>query len=114
MRRGASTAGEVLAALRGLDEGVAGELDEVPVVTEDGKLAGMAPLARLVRVSPDAPVTAACRVETPSVQPSARFREVLGWFEKYHLRALAVVDEFDELLGVINVEDVITRLARKR
>jgi len=25
-----------------------------------------------------------------------------------------VVDEFDELLGVINVEDVMTRLARKR
>ena len=29
---------------------VAGELDEVPVVTEDGKLVGMAPLVRLVRV----------------------------------------------------------------
>ena len=48
------------------------------------------------------------------MRPSARFKEVLGWFEKYHLRALAVVDEFDELLGVINVEDVMTRLARKR
>ena len=59
-------------------------------------------------------VTAACREETPRVRPSARFKEVLGWFEKYHLHALAVVDEFDELLGVINVEDVMTRLARKR
>ena len=28
--------------------------------------------------------------------------------------ALAVVDEFDELKGVINVEDVITHLARQR
>jgi magnesium transporter len=108
------TTGDVLTALRGLDEGVAGELDEVPVVTEDGKLVGMAPLVRLVRVSADAAVTTACREETPSVQPSARFKEVLGWFEKYHLRALAVVDEFGELLGVINVEDVMTRLARKR
>jgi sporulation protein YlmC with PRC-barrel domain len=108
------TVGDVLEALRGLDEAVAGELDEVPVVTEDGKLVGMAPLVRLVRVRANALVTAACREETPSVRPSARFKEVLGWFEKYHLHALAVVDEFDELLGVINVEDVMTRLARKR
>ncbi len=107
-------AGDVLEALRGLDESTAGELDEVPVVTEAGKLVGVAPLARLVRVAADAPVTAACRDETPSVKPSAGFQEVLGWFEKYHLRALAVVDEFGELLGVINVEDVVTHLARKR
>jgi magnesium transporter len=100
------TVGDVLEALR--------ELDEVPVVTEDGKLVGMAPLVRLVRVRANALVTAACREETPWVRPSARFKEVLGWFEKYHLHALAVVDEFDELLGVINVEDVMTRLARKR
>ncbi len=70
------TAGDVLEALRGLDEAVAGELDEVPVVTEDGKLVGMAPLVRLVRVRADAAVTAACRDETPSVRPSARFKEV--------------------------------------
>ena len=70
------TAGDVLEALRGLDEAVAGELDEVPVVTEDGKLVGMAPLVRLVRVRADAAVTAACREETPSVRPSARFKEV--------------------------------------
>ena len=44
------TAGDVVEALRGLDDAVAAELDEVPVVTEDGKLVGMAPLVQLVRV----------------------------------------------------------------
>jgi len=108
------SAGDVLEALRGLDDDVVAELDEVPVVTEPGKLVGMAPLVQLVRVPAAGPVTAACRSETPSVRPSATFGEVVGWFEKYHLRMLAVVDEFDELLGVINVEDVLTHLARKR
>jgi magnesium transporter len=84
------------------------------VVTEQGKLVGVAPLVQLLRVPADAPVTAACREETPSVRPSATFKEVVGWFEKYHLRALAVVDEFGELMGIITVEDVITHLERQR
>jgi magnesium transporter len=108
------TAGDVLEALRGLDEAVVAELDEVPVVTEEGKLVGVAPLAQLVRVPGEARVTTACRAETPFVQPSATFSEVVGWFEKYHLRVLPVVDEYDSLLGVINVEDVLTPLARRR
>jgi sporulation protein YlmC with PRC-barrel domain len=108
------SAADVLEALRGLEDAVVAELDEVPVVTEQGKLVGMAPLVQLVRVAPEGPVTAACRPETPSVRTSATFAEVLSWFEKYHLRALAVTDEFGALAGVINVEDVLTRLARQR
>jgi sporulation protein YlmC with PRC-barrel domain len=108
------TTGDVLEALRGLDDAVCAELDELPVVTEEGKLVGMAPLAQLVRAAHDAPVTTACRPETPTVRPSATFSEVVGWFEKYHLRALAVVDEFGDLLGVITVEDVLTHLSRRR
>ena len=108
------TAGDVLEALRGLDDDVLAELDEVPVVTEEGKLVGVAPLTQLVRVPGDGPVTAACRPQTPYVHASATFAEVVGWFEKYHLRALAVVDEYGELIGVISVEDVLRRLARNR
>ena len=108
------SAGDVLEALHGLDEDVVAELDEVPVVTEEGKLVGVAPLAQLVRAAADGRVTLACRPETPSVHSSATFSEVVGWFEKYHLRALAVVDEHGALIGVISVEDVLTRLARNR
>ncbi len=108
------TAEDVIEALRGLDEAVASELDEIPVVTEHGKLVGVAPLSRVIRVPSGAPVRTACRAETPSVRPSATLGEVVEWFEKYHLRVLAVVDEYDALMGVINVEDVLTRLARRR
>ena len=107
------SAGDVLEALRGFDEQLAQELDEVPVVTEEGRLVGMAPLVRLLRTPADAPVTAACRAESPSVAPWATFAEVLEWFEKYHLRGLPVADEHGRLIGLISVEDVVRRLARR-
>jgi CBS domain-containing protein len=107
------TAGDVLEALRGFDEQLAHELDEVPVVTEEGRLVGMAPLVRLLRSAPDAPVTAACRAESASVAPTAPFSEVVDWFEKYSLRGLPVADEHGRLVGLISVEDVVRRLARR-
>ena len=55
------SAGDVLEALRGFDEQLAQELDEVPVVTEEGRLVGVAPLVRLLRAPADCPVTVACR-----------------------------------------------------
>ena len=107
------TSGDVLEALRGFEDQLEQELDEVPVVTEGGRLVGMAPLVRLLRTPADAPVTAACRAESPSVAPSAPFAEVVEWFEKYHLRGLPVVDENAGLVGLISVEDVLRRLARR-
>ena len=41
------------------------------------------------------------------------FREVVARFEKYHLRALAVVDEAGRLAGMINIEDVLSRLVQE-
>src|SRR5512139_1194169 len=107
------SAGDVLEALRGLDDQLAHELDEVPVVTEEGRLVGMAPLVRLLRTPAASPVTAACRAESPSVAPTAPFAEVVEWFEKYSLRGLPVTDEHGRLVGLISVEDVVRRLARR-
>jgi magnesium transporter len=107
------SAGDVLEALRGFDEQLAHELDEVPVVTEEGGLVGMAPLVSLLRTPAESPVTAACRAVSLSVVASAPFAEVVEWFEKYHLRALPVGDEHGRLVGLISVEDVVRRLARR-
>jgi magnesium transporter len=107
------SAGDVLEALRGFDEQLARSLDEVPVVTEDGRLVGVAPLVRLLRAPAHMPVTAACRAESPSVGPWATFAEVVEWFEKYHLRSLPVAVEHGRLVGLISVEDVVSRLARR-
>jgi len=107
------TAGDVLDALQGFDEQLAEDLDEVPVVTEDERLVGTAPLVRLLRAERSGAVASAVRPETPAVGASAPFREVVELFEKYSLHSLAVVDEHRRLVGLISVEDVLRRLARR-
>ena len=47
--------GDVLEALQRFDEQLAEDLDEVPVVTEDERLVGIAPLVRLLRDRPGRP-----------------------------------------------------------
>jgi flagellar motility protein MotE (MotC chaperone) len=104
------TVAETLAALRDVDADLVGEMDELPVVGEDDRLIGVAPLVRLVRAEPSALTTSIMRREARSVTPTTPFKEVAERFEKYHLRALAVVDEFGQLVGLISIEDVLSRL----
>jgi sporulation protein YlmC with PRC-barrel domain/CBS domain-containing protein len=106
------TVGETLAMLQKVDEDLIPELDEILVVDDEGKLFGIVPLVRLVRASGGRPVTEFMRREVRAVTTSAPFREVVERFEKYHLRALAVVDEFGDLKGMINIEDVLSRLVK--
>ena len=106
------TVGETLAMLQKVDENLIPELDEIPLVDDGGKLVGIVPLVRLVRASGGRPVSEFKRREVRAVTTSARFREVVERFEKYHLRGLAVVDEFGDLKGMINIEDVLSRLVK--
>jgi sporulation protein YlmC with PRC-barrel domain len=106
------TVGETLATLQKVDEDLIPELDEIPLVDDEGKLFGIVPLVRLVRAPGGRPVTEFMRREVRAVTTSTPFREVVERFEKYHLRALAVVDEFGDLKGIINIEDVLTRLVK--
>jgi Mg/Co/Ni transporter MgtE len=87
-------------------------MDEIPLVDEAGKLVGIVPLVRLVRAPGGRPVLEFMRRETRAVTTAAPFKEVVERFEKYHLRALAVVDEFGDLQGIINIEDVLSRLVK--
>lgn len=104
------TVGETLRRIRETDEDIASELDEIPVVGDGDRLVGVAPLARLVRSDPEQAVTSVMRREARAVTTGTPFDEVVERFEKYHLRALAVVDEFGILVGLINIEDVFSEL----
>jgi len=110
--RASWTVGETLATLQKVDEDLIPELDEIPLVDDDGKLFGIVPLVRLVRAPGGRPVTEFMRREVRAVTTSTPFKEVVERFEKYHLRALAVVDEFGDLKGMINIEDVLSRLVK--
>jgi flagellar motility protein MotE (MotC chaperone)/sporulation protein YlmC with PRC-barrel domain len=106
------TVGETLAMLQKVNEDLIPEMDEIPVTHPDDKLAGVVPLVRLVRAQGGRPVTELMRREARAVTTSTPFKEVVERFEKYHLRALAVVDEFGGLKGMINIEDVLTKLVK--
>jgi magnesium transporter len=106
------TVGETLANLQKVDEDLIPELDEIPLVDDEGKLFGIVPLVRLVRASGGRPVTEFMRREVRAVTTGTPFKEVVERFEKYHLRALAVTDEFGDLKGIINIEDVLSRLVK--
>ncbi len=47
-----------------------------------------------------------------SVQPNADEKEVFEFFDKYNLRMLTVVDEDGRPLGVITVDDVVSKLVK--
>src|SRR5262245_17628051 len=106
------TVGETLAMLQKVDEDLIPEMDEIPVADAGEKLVGVVPLVRLVRAPGGRPVTELMRRESRAVTTSTPFKEVVERFEKYHLRALAVVDEFGGLKGMINIEDVLTKLVK--
>jgi sporulation protein YlmC with PRC-barrel domain len=107
------TVGRTLTALREADPDLLGEMDEIPLTDTGGRLVGIVPLVRLVRRAPDEPVTSAMRRDARAVLPSAPLEEVVERFEKYHLRGLAVTDQFGALIGLITIEDLLSRLAQK-
>jgi flagellar motility protein MotE (MotC chaperone)/sporulation protein YlmC with PRC-barrel domain len=107
------SAGQTLAELRQVDADLLGELDEIPVVGPDDHLVGVVPLVRLVRAPEDRPVTEVMRREARAVTPTTPFRDILERFDKYHLRGLAVVNEYGELAGLIAIEDVLGRVVEK-
>jgi Mg/Co/Ni transporter MgtE len=53
------------------------------------------------------------RSDARAVFSSAPLEEVVERFEKYHLRGLAVIDEFGSLIGLITIEDLLSRLAQR-
>jgi flagellar motility protein MotE (MotC chaperone)/sporulation protein YlmC with PRC-barrel domain len=106
------TVGETLAMLQKVDEDLIPDMDEIPVADAGDRLVGVVPLVRLVRAPGGRPVAEFMRRESRAVTTSTPFKEVVERFEKYHLRALAVVDEFGGLKGMINIEDVLTKLVK--
>jgi CBS domain-containing protein len=104
------TVGETLAMVQKVEDDLIGDMDEIPLVDEEGKLVGIVPLVRLIRAPGGRPVTEYMRRDTRAVTTAAPFKDVVERFEKYHLRALAVVDDLGDLKGIINIEDVLSRL----
>jgi magnesium transporter len=103
---------EVLGWIRANDVNVE-QLDAVFAVDKDAKLSGVVPVGRLLLASNDEPMSALRAEPLISIHPDASDKEVFRIFDKYNLRVLCVVDETSCPIGMITVDDVVTRLAAK-
>ena len=73
------------------------------------KLTGAVPL---VKIATSSPAIQLSQLSEPfiSCAPDTPEDEVAALFDKYNLITLAVVDEYDRLVGIITADDVITML----
>jgi magnesium transporter len=107
-----ATREEVLAWIRDNDVDVE-RLDEVFLVDTDAKFSGAVPVGRFLLAAPDQTMASLTRDPLVSVHPDASEKEVFQLFDKYDLKVLAVVDDMGCPVGMVNVDDVVTRLVAR-
>ncbi len=108
------TVGEALARLR--------EMAETPnmiyylyVVEEEKswKLVGIIALRSLILADPSVPLEAVMREEFQTAHPDDAARDVAHKIAEYNLLALPVVDETNDILGIVTVDDAMDLLLPK-
>ncbi len=76
-------------------------------IDEYGKLVGVSSLRQLVVVKPDTPLKDFMATDVFSVQTSVDQEEVAKIVARYDILAVPVVNETNQLVGIITVDDVI-------
>ncbi len=104
--RRVTTAGEALDAVR--HSSIAPELlSTVFVTSPEGSLEGSVPVTALVRAEDDRRLSALVKHELPCLRPDAPFEEVARLMADYNLTSIPVVDEHEQMVGVVTVDDVL-------
>ncbi len=80
------------------------------VVDAQNKLIGVLELRDLVLGKPNQPIRNVARKEIVSLPVDMDAEEVTNLFDKYNYLALPVVDQWNHLLGIVTVDDVIDRM----
>lgn len=80
------------------------------VLNEEGKLQGFVPDRNLIVNPPELQLKQVMRSISHKVDPEATREEVIDVVERYKIPALPVVDDQNQLLGVICYEDVVEAL----
>jgi Mg/Co/Ni transporter MgtE len=106
------TRDEALAYMRKEDVNLE-QLDTIILVNQEAKFAGAVPVARLLLAT--AAQTMGELQSEPLLAVDVREREddIFELFDKYNLRMLTVVDAENHPIGVITVDDVVSRLVKK-
>ena len=104
-----STVAAATATLRESEDGV-DSLDTIYLLSEQNVLSGAVPLGRLLRAAPETPLGGLRTEQLVFVDTEAKEKQVIDLFDKYNLRSLPVVDAEQKLVGIITVDDVVSRL----
>ena len=99
------TAGEAIQALQGSRE--VEMVFYLYVVDERRHLVGVVSLRRLLLVAPETPLQRIMTTDLITARADTDQEEVAQHVANYNLLAIPVVDEFNKLVGIITVDDVI-------
>ncbi len=107
-----ATADDAVAAMRTF-EGRMENMSTVYLTDSHGTLAGAVPLVKIVLASSSTPLLALAQEPLVSCHEDAKEMEFAELFDKYNLLTLPVIDEHNQLTGVITPDDVIAMLRTK-
>lgn len=89
-------------------------VDTLHLTTPDGVLTGTVSLDRLFISGHVLPLRELREEQLIFVEASATEKEVVDLFDKYNLRSLPVVDAGQKLLGMVTVDDIVSRLWQRQ
>ena len=102
-----ATAGEAL-ALIGVAQAVQPEaLLQIHVLNENGQLAGVVSVIPLLQAHPADVVATLMDSDPVRVTPDADLADIAVLMADYNLHTIPVVDDEDQVLGVVTVDDVL-------
>src|ERR1700686_882158 len=107
-----STRDEVLAWMRTQELNLE-QVDSVVLVDAAAKFTGTVPVARLLLAAGEQPMVELRLEPLLGISASVDEDDVFELFDKYNLRTLTVVSNENRPIGMITVDDVVSRLVKK-
>jgi magnesium transporter len=104
-----ATRDEVLSWLRNQEFNLE-QLDTIVLLDTLGHFAGTAPVARMLLAAPDQHMSDLRTEPLISITADGGEKDVFELFDKYNLRMLTVLDADNRPVGVVTVDDVVSRL----
>ncbi len=104
-----STRDEVLEWLRKQEFNLE-QLDTIVILDKLGHFAGTVPIARILLAAAEQLMRELRTDPLVSITADSSEKDVFDLFDKYNLRMLTVLDEHNHPIGVVTVDDVVSRL----
>jgi len=108
-----ATVQDAIESLRSF-EGDTETITEIYLLDQEQVLKGIVPLSKIVLAAGETKLATLADPHFRSCQVDAGPEEVIELFDKYNLRALAIVDKEKKLAGVVHAEQVIALLRAER